>query len=120
MKKLTRGLSQQYYDHAKTLIPGGTQILSKRPELFLPNHWPAYYSKAKGIKIWDLDKNCYKDFSIMSVGQCPLGYANKKINNKIALNQDDIVVAIGIIINPTSLKKTTLIHTFNKTEVKEI
>ena len=38
----------------------------------------------------------------------------------MALNQDDIVVAIGIIINPTSLKKTTLINTFNKTEVKEI
>ena len=44
----------------------------------------------------------------------------KKINKKIALNQDDIVVAIGIIINPTSWKKTTLINTFNKTEVKEI
>ena len=44
----------------------------------------------------------------------------RKINNKMALNQDDIVVAIGIIINPTSLKKTTLINTFNETEVKEI
>ena len=33
----------------------------------------------------------------------------------MALNQDDIVVAIGIIINPTSLKKITLINTFNKT-----
>ena len=44
----------------------------------------------------------------------------RKINNKMALNQDDIVVAIGIIINPTSLKKTTLINTFNKTEIKEI
>ena len=29
----------------------------------------------------------------------------KRINNKITLNQDDIVVAIGIIMNPTSLKK---------------
>ena len=44
----------------------------------------------------------------------------RNMNNKIALNQDDIVVAIGIIIKPTSLKKTTLINTFNKTEVKEI
>ena len=44
----------------------------------------------------------------------------KKINNKIALNQDDIVVAIGIIINPTSLKKVILIKTFNKTEISEI
>ena len=44
----------------------------------------------------------------------------RKMNNKIALNQDDIVVAIGIIMNPTSLKKIRLIITFNKTEVKEI
>ena len=44
----------------------------------------------------------------------------RKINNKIALNQDDIVVAIGIIMNPASLKKVILINTFNKTEVKEI
>ena len=44
----------------------------------------------------------------------------RKINNKIALNQDDIVVAIGMIINPTSLKKIILTNIFNKTEVKEI
>ena len=44
----------------------------------------------------------------------------KKTNNKIALNQDDIVVAIGIIMNPTSLKKIILINIFNKTEVREI
>ena len=27
-------------------IPGGTQLLSKRPELFLPDQWPSYFSKA--------------------------------------------------------------------------
>ena len=44
----------------------------------------------------------------------------KKINNNTALNQDDIVVAMGIIKNPTSLKKVTLINMFSKTDVKEI
>ena len=44
----------------------------------------------------------------------------KKINNKIALNQDDIVVAIGMIKNPTCLKRATLISMFNKTDAKEI
>ena len=44
----------------------------------------------------------------------------KKINNKIELNQDDIVVAIGIIINPIFLKKITLIIIFNRTETNEI
>ena len=42
------------------------------------------------------------------------------MNNKIELNQDDIVVAIGIIINPIFLKKITLIIIFNKTEINEI
>lgn len=83
MKKLTRGISQQYYDHAKTLIPGGTQILSKRPELYLPNYWPAYYTKAKGIKIWDLDNRVYRDFSTNGVGACIHGYANNYIDQKV-------------------------------------
>ena len=44
----------------------------------------------------------------------------KKINNKIALNQEDIVVAIGMIKNPISLNRITLISMFNKTDIKEI
>jgi len=43
-----------------------------------------------------------------------------KINKNIALNQEDIVVAIGMIIKPISLKKVTLIKIFNKTEIREI
>ena len=44
----------------------------------------------------------------------------KKINNKIELNHEEIVVAIGIIINPIFLKKIILIKIFNKTEAKDI
>ena len=40
---------------AKKIIPGGTQLLSKRPELFLPELWPSYYQKAKGIEVVTLD-----------------------------------------------------------------
>ena len=43
-----------------------------------------------------------------------------KINKEMALNQEDIVVEIGIIIKPISLKKITLIKIFNATEIKEI
>ena len=31
---------------AKKIIPGGTQLFSKKPELFAPGLWPGYYSKA--------------------------------------------------------------------------
>lgn len=71
------------YKLAKNIIPGGTQLLSKRPEMFHTKIWPSYYVKSKGIKIWDMDNVCYKDFSIMSVGQCPLGYSNAIVNKKI-------------------------------------
>ena len=41
----------------KQLIPGLTQLLSKRPDQFAPSLWPCYYSKARGANIWDLDGN---------------------------------------------------------------
>ncbi|MDD5005733.1 MAG: aminotransferase class III-fold pyridoxal phosphate-dependent enzyme [Candidatus Omnitrophica bacterium] len=77
------GKSQNLYKEAKKIIPGGTQLLSKRPEMFLPNLWPAYYEKAKGCEIWDLDGNKYIDMSSMGVGSCILGYADEDVDNKI-------------------------------------
>jgi glutamate-1-semialdehyde aminotransferase len=74
------GKGQNLYKKAKTLIPGGTQLLSKRPEMFLPDYWPAYYSKAKGCYVWDLDGKKYIDMSYMGIGACILGYSNPKIN----------------------------------------
>ena len=76
-------IGKKLYNKAKKIIPGGNQLLSKRPEMFLPNHWPAYYKKSNGIKIWDLNNNCYEDFSIMSVGQCSLGYSNRSVNKAV-------------------------------------
>ncbi len=75
------GKSQDLYKHAKQVIPGGTQLLSKRPEMHLPELWPAYYSKAKGCEVWDLDDNHYYDFSYMGIGACVLGYANDDVDN---------------------------------------
>ncbi len=65
---------------AKKIIPGGSQLLSKRSEMFLPEFWPSYYKKAKGIEIIDLDGKKYIDMSIMSVGACTLGYADPDVN----------------------------------------
>jgi len=74
------GSGQKLYARAKRRIPGGTQLLSKRPEMFLPDQWPAYYSKAAGCEVWDLDGRRFLDFSISSVGACPLGYADPDVN----------------------------------------
>ena len=70
----------QLYARAKKLIPGGTQLLSKRPEMFLPEHWPSYYSKALGAEIWDLDGNKYLDMSYNGIGACILGHADPDVN----------------------------------------
>src|SRR3990170_8127620 len=77
------GSGQQLYMKAKAIIPGGTQLLSKRPEMFLPDFWPSYYSKAKGVEVFDLDGRRYIDMSIMGVGACVLGYADPDVDRAV-------------------------------------
>jgi glutamate-1-semialdehyde 2,1-aminomutase len=74
------GLGQELYKKAKTLIPGGTMLLSKRPEMFLPDLWPSYFSKAKGCSVWDLNGKEYLDMSIMGIGTNTLGYGNDEVD----------------------------------------
>ena len=81
--KSKNNTGQNLYKNAKKIIPGGTHLFSKRPELFLPNLWPSYYSKAKGCHIWDLDNNKFIDMSHMGVGTNSLGYSNDFIDNKV-------------------------------------
>lgn len=77
------GKGQDLYVKARTLIPGGTQLLTKRPERFLPQEWPSYYSKAKGAHIWDLDGKQYLDMTISGVGACVLGYADDDVERDV-------------------------------------
>lgn len=74
------GKGQKLWKRAKSVIPGGNMLLSKRAEMFLPDLWPAYFSKAKGIQIWDLDGNQYTDMSIMGIGTNILGYAHNEVD----------------------------------------
>jgi glutamate-1-semialdehyde 2,1-aminomutase len=71
------------WEKAKTLIPGGNQLLSKRSERFLPGLWPSYYTRAKGCEVWGLDGKHYYDFAQMGVGSCILGYADNDINTAV-------------------------------------
>lgn len=61
-------------------IPGGTQLLSKRPEQFAPGQWPRFYSRAKGVDVWDLSGRRFVDMSITGVGTCVLGFADDDVN----------------------------------------
>lgn len=68
------------YEEAKRILPGGTQLLSKRPEQFAPGIWPPYYSRAEGCSVWDLDGNRYDDLASMGIGTSLLGYACPQVN----------------------------------------
>ncbi len=74
---------QKLWSRAKNIIPGGNMLLSKRPEMFLPNLWPTYFSKSKGCNVWDLDGKKYVDFASMSVGTNILGYANPQVDRAV-------------------------------------
>jgi len=71
--------NQALYRLGKSLIPGGTQLLSKRPEMFAPGQWPPYYREARGCEVIDLDGRRYVDMSIMAVGSCLLGYNDPEV-----------------------------------------
>ena len=72
--------SQEMGRWARARIPGGTQLLSKRPEMFAPGQWPGYYSRARGVETWDLDGNRYIDMSLSGIGACVLGFADPDVD----------------------------------------
>ena len=102
---------QKLLKKAKKIIPGGNQLLSKRSEMFLPDLWPAYYKKAKGCKIWDLDDKAYYDFAGMGVTSSILGFADITVNNALIKG---IKKASMTTLNPTEeidlAKKLIKIH----------
>lgn len=71
---------QKLWKRAKNIIPGGNMLLSKRPEMFLPEQWPSYFSQAKGCTVWDLDDRAYTDMSIMGIGTNTLGYGHPEVD----------------------------------------
>jgi glutamate-1-semialdehyde 2,1-aminomutase len=77
---------QDLWQRAKQVIPGGNMLLSKRAEMFLPDQWPAYYSRAKGCKVWGLDGKEYIDMSIMGIGTNTLGYGHEEVDAAVLIN----------------------------------
>ena len=80
-KSIDKSLSMQ--EKAKNLIPGLSQLFSKRPDQFSLGVWPCYYSKAKGVEVWDLDGNKYIDMSISGIGANILGYADSDVDSAV-------------------------------------
>ncbi len=68
------------YVEAKAILPGETQLLSKRPEMYAPGQWPAYFTEANGVEVTDVDGRRFIDMTTMGVGTYLLGYSDRDVN----------------------------------------
>ena len=83
MKQLKTTKSYKIYQRAKRIIPGGGVTESKKPtSLFGGEEFPAYFSKAQGSIITDVDGNKYIDYC-MALGPILLGYNYPAVNKAI-------------------------------------
>jgi len=70
------------YERAAQIIPGGTQLFSRRPERFAPGVCPPYVTHGRGTRVWDLDGNEYIDF-LCGVGPVILGHAYPRVTEAV-------------------------------------
>lgn len=74
---------QVLWQRAVHAIPGGNGLLSKRPDRYAPDIWPCYFSKAKGVELFDLDGRKYIDMAQMGLGSAILGYSNDEVDGAV-------------------------------------
>jgi len=85
------------WQRAKRSIPGGNGLLSKRPQRYAPDIWPTYFSKSKGVEVWDLDGNKFIDMANMGIGTAILGYSDDDVNDAVKSAIDN---GINNTLNP--------------------
>lgn len=74
--------SYELFDRALELIPGGVQLLSRRPSRFANGVSPVYAASAKGARITDVDGNDYIDWA-SGIGSIILGYADPVVDEAV-------------------------------------
>ncbi|MBP86252.1 MAG: aminotransferase class III [Planctomycetaceae bacterium] len=74
--------SMELYARACELIPGGTQLISRRPTRFAYGVSPVYATKGKGARIWDVDGNEYIDW-VSGIGAIILGYCDPVVDEAV-------------------------------------
>jgi glutamate-1-semialdehyde 2,1-aminomutase len=94
------------WKEAQTLIPGGSQLLSRRPQLFAFGVSPIFAEKAKGAYFWDVDGNRYLDMT-MSVGAVLLGYCDPDVDR--AFDRQRRKSTIFSLIPPVEIEAARLL-----------
>ena len=72
----------ELYRRALELIPGGTQLISRRPTRLAYGVSPVFASRAKGARFWDVDGNQYIDW-VSGIGAIILGYADPVVDDAV-------------------------------------
>ena len=74
--------SYELYRQAETLIPGRTQLISRRADQFANGISPVYAQRAKGSRFVDVDENEYIDW-VNGVGAVILGHADPVVDTAV-------------------------------------
>ena len=74
--------SLKLYQQADDLIPGWTQLISRRADQFAFGVSPIYAQSAKGSRFTDVDGNEYLDW-VNAVGAIILGHADDVVDNAV-------------------------------------
>jgi glutamate-1-semialdehyde 2,1-aminomutase len=74
--------SMELYRRALELIPGGTQLVSRRPTRYAHGVSPVFAARAKGARFWDVDGNEYIDWA-SGIGSIILGYCDPVIDDAV-------------------------------------
>lgn len=76
--------SEEFLEHARKVIPLGSQTFSKSITQFPHGVSPYFIKKGKGARVWDIDDNEYIDFinALLSVS---IGYADEDVNNAVEM-----------------------------------
>jgi len=75
--------SDEWYERADQVIPGGAQTFSKGSNQHVRGVAPIFLAKGKGYRVWDVDGNEYIDY-IQGLLPNILGYAHDGVNAAVA------------------------------------
>lgn len=70
------------YQRAVQRIPGGTQLISRRPQRVAYGVSPIYAERASGARFWDVDGREYIDW-MSAIGSILLGYADPVVDEAV-------------------------------------
>lgn len=82
MSKYSVTRSYEIYERAGELIPGRTQLISRRASRYASGISPVYAQSAKGSRFIDVDENEYIDW-MSSVGAVILGHADDVVDRAV-------------------------------------